>query len=392
MCVFPIAAASLLAACDDSVPRPVQWQHPQAELLPGHAGLSVELVGRESGSKRLPGGAPVEMVGIVDRVRGASESIRIGALDGPAHEVWGRIADVERSPTGLLYVLDSHFAEIRVFDGLDLEGVLEGVGDGPRAFRQPQSFTITEQGGLVISTGSSGLEFYRLSDDLVAQPVRTVRNIAPEGLCSIGDTVFVRGTRVADGARGGSRDTTLHGIVHAFRATDGGWIRSFGERYRSGNGLVNLRMDEGLLTCVDSPATVVVAFHLLPRILGYATDGSPKWITEFQDFRPIELTESSATGGDGAFRSRLRTGAHRLVSLVGLADGVALVQIVRFGEEHPDRPGSFRSDRTDVYLIHGDSGAAAWIPVEVPLAISASSRTIFTQAGREYPVLAGYNY
>lgn len=380
----------LLAACDNPGSQPIQFEHPQTDLLPGHHQVSVEKVVRAPESTSSV--ASSALSSIRDHLSVASESIRIGALDTPVHEVWGRIADVEQRSSGPIYVLDSHFSEIRVFDGSGFRGVIDGVGDGPEGFRQPQALTLTERGNLVVSTGASGLKFYRLSRDVVAEPLRTVRDVAPENVCSIGDTVFVRGRRVAEESRNDSNDTPLPGLVHAYRATDGEWIRSFGEGYGSENGLVNLRMNDGLLTCVDSPATVVVAFHLLPRILGYATDGSPKWITEFQDFRPIELTEYPEGENRGPFRSRIRTGAHRLVSLVGLADGAALVQIVRFGEENPDRPGSFRSDRMDVYIIDGDTGMAEWIPTELPLVVSASSRMIFTQAGQEYPVLAGYNY
>jgi 6-bladed beta-propeller protein len=106
---------------------------------------------------------------------------RIGALDEPAHEAFGRIADLAVDSDGQIYVLDAHAAEVRVFSaGGQHVGSFGRKGDGPGELRQPYALSVGPDGVLVlgrtVSRYSKTGEFIeRLSFALGVKGVSRVR-------------------------------------------------------------------------------------------------------------------------------------------------------------------------------------------------------------------------
>jgi 6-bladed beta-propeller len=81
---------------------------------------------------------------------------RIGALDEPAPEAFGRIADLAVDAEGQIYVLDAQAAEVRVFTAQGQHVRSFGrEGDGPGELRQPYALSVGPQGVLVLGRTAS---------------------------------------------------------------------------------------------------------------------------------------------------------------------------------------------------------------------------------------------
>ena len=92
---------------------------------------------------------------IVEALSGVVD-LRIGALDGPAPYVFGRVAGIVEGPLGRIFIADQLAHEIRVFD---TEGAflfsIGREGQGPGEFTGPCCLSFAPDGTLWVRDGGN---------------------------------------------------------------------------------------------------------------------------------------------------------------------------------------------------------------------------------------------
>lgn len=370
----------LISSCREGSGGANTIEHPLAVALP-HTALgdsTIALTLREEGPPHLQ--ALAQMVEEADLVR------EVGTLDGSPETVWGQVRDIATDARGRHYVLDGYYSDIRVFDdSAELVTTFGQHGGGPVEFINPQALAIGPEGQVVVATRGSGTKIFQPRGQEGVELVHSLSEIVGDDACIIGDTAFLRG-RVA--LTSYSDSVRAQALIHAYSIRDGSWIRSFGLGYSYHNPLVRRRLSQGGLACASSPATVLLTFDMLPYLLAYGTDGTLRWKGHVKDFSPAFMQEFFE-GDQSGFRVRIRTGTHRVLSVVSLKNNF-LLQVIRFGKESETNPGSFSSDRRDTYLVSAATGDYAWLGTQVPWVIAATENMLFAHGGREYPAIAHY--
>ena len=79
------------------------------------------------------------------------EELKIGALDGPEHEIFGRIVGIVADSAGTIYVADSQVPVVRVFDrDGNYQGSLGRSGEGPGEFLRINGIAALPGGRIVV--------------------------------------------------------------------------------------------------------------------------------------------------------------------------------------------------------------------------------------------------
>lgn len=96
------------------------------------------------------------------------EELRIGTLDGPVEEAFGRIGTIAVHPSGVMAVADLQGPVIRLFDGEGRYlGDLGRAGEGPGEYRQLLGLEVHPEGFAIWDAGNGRLSVYDPQGDVL---------------------------------------------------------------------------------------------------------------------------------------------------------------------------------------------------------------------------------
>lgn len=350
-----------LGACDSRAR--IETVHPTRANLRGMGGAAVLL------PDSFPTGLSPAELSEWTRTRnwfvGARTTLRIGKLavnGGEGPEVFGVIWDVEMDQAGNIYVLDIDNYQVRIFDsvGRYVEG-FGGPGNGPEQFRAPKGIELLDDGRLVVADRGNQLKVFVKSPEGYSR-TETIRvPLAPVGLCSIRDRIFVS-----------ARSNLGDAIVHEVATRQGRSHRSFGNGYKADNDLARGQLSDGLVACTAYPARVSFAFSLFPLVRGYdADDGELLWAARMKEYAQMGITEHRYPNGRSAIRFSHEGVVENLVLMHGISSKHFLMQTgrgVRPGQDDLPTDPEIRT-----YLVDAATGNGALVSDSLPMIMAADS-------------------
>ncbi len=275
-------------------------------------------------------GATISISGQADReaedlqrrcgaIIGYADTVGVGMLEGDPSYTIGSARDVAVDDAGRLYVLDSRFHEVKVFDtnGALLESV-GGRGKGPGEFAGPTSIAVDGKQRLYVGDMTRVVHVFDWSDGRLKYKRMFRLRVEPRDMCFMRGHLLVHGLTLEDNR-----------LIHVYDR-DGSYERSFAVLYDSGNGLVDYKLSLGRIACLQSEGTVVYApISVIPEIRGYSIRGDLLWVTRVLDYKPI-LFEEMPGGSRITVPGR---GYHRILSLVSGGGGCLVLQIAFLSRE-----------------------------------------------------------
>ncbi len=300
----------------------------------------------------------------------ASEERRIGALEAPAEEVFGTIADVDVDAEGRVYVLDSRFNQVRIFSpsGTLIEAVGR-PGAGPGDLRAPSVLTVAHDRRLYVADRPTHIHvFDRIGGKYRFQ--RTVSiDVTTSDMCVMGDTLFVQGVKFGRNVILHKFDRDLHHVA------------SFGSVYESGNAMVDWQTSSGRITCAEREQIVVYApTSLLGEVRGFGTDGRLVWVTRLEGFRPIEVFVRP----DGGRRVTVpEQGYNRVRSVVYSGPDDVIVQVAYETRESQAAKKEF--EQLVTIHLNPRSGQGSVLSRDFPLISKITSSLLVSQREDPFP-------
>lgn len=327
---------SLIAAgCSGDASVLEEIKHPHPTDLRRPTGTRPVTIG-------LGNGAPA-LNGILGSLAAAQSLATIGVEDGPPDQAIGKTEDVVFDASGNLFVLDSHFSQVRLFgsDG-KFRGAVGGPGRGAGQFRNPVSVTVDEAG--VIYVGGIDRRIVTFEpDDVGYRPGRELHlPVAPRDMCWLGGELIVHGVNHDDGT-----------ILHRYNA-DGRLISSFGVVYGKRNPLVMSELSRGAIACLTEPQLIVFApKSVLAEVRAYRPDGDLAWLGELSGYKPMNVTEQINIGMSVRVPP---DGFNRLHQLAAVGPNRILLQVAFVKDDVHLARGLFTSVRS--LVLDGSTGAS----------------------------------
>lgn len=288
--ILAFAAGLALGACFQG-PEAAEIEHPTPENAPPASAVRIT---RDSIPSGMDQEALLNWLLVRDELAEARTVLRIGAANTDGPDAFGNIADIAMSPSGDIFVLDEQAQEVLIFDsnGRFVQSI-GGVGDGPMEFRYANSITLLTNSVLAVSSRGPQLKLFRSSegtwqlDSIVRVPA-----ISRDACFTEDRRIFVAGYK---------KDNNT--LVHEVAESLDGDTRDFGDGYRDDQWLVQMRMGEGIVECVDEPRAIVFAFRGQPLIRAHhPDDGSVIWSAVLVDFVPEPVLEGVRPTGQAYVR------------------------------------------------------------------------------------------
>lgn len=224
----------------------------------------------------------------------ATDTLVIGKDDSIKHHLFGRVPQVATDHHQFLFVLDSEFNEVRIFD---YEGNYVSsfgrAGPGPGEFAAPEFIAVSDSGNHVIVFDSRGdIEVYERQAAGVYQFRNSVKKnklqIIPFGttMCAMHGHLFLLAYR-----------PDLEGIIHKV-TIDGDLVMSFGPQYDFPSDFVVASLTaRGFIACSEKYNVVAWIRTNVPVITGFSGYGEFLWNVRLDGFKPIRIASYSEYGG-----------------------------------------------------------------------------------------------
>ena len=194
--------------------------------------------------------------------------------------MFGYIADVATDGNETLYILDSEYNEVRMFDfSGNLLGSFGGPGEGPGEFRTPQEIAVSGRTIFVVEDIRIHV-FEHQASGVMLKDSFSRDFMGFSGNCAINGHLYTSGYK-----------PKAEHLVHRLTA-DGVRKNSFVEVYASANTSVQTTMSlESLLACSEKHRIVGVIKDNIPALTAYTEDGVVVWRTRLADFKPRVMEE-----------------------------------------------------------------------------------------------------
>ena len=352
-------------------------QHPRDELR-------VRPDGARIGTIASPEVSLPDSTSGLQRLLGATKVATIGRNEGEQHEMFGRVSGVEIDQLGRVYVLDSRFSEVRVFDRLGRHLASQGrPGQGPGEYLEPRVLISGSNGSFMVADGTRALTVLTredVEDGLSLDYVhRAPVDMRPFGGCQIGDRLLLLGLRYANEENFMDPANATLQIFHVF-TTAGDYMRSFGRTYAAKSPLILFHLTDGPLVCdrlgerlYYAPATA------LGEVRAYNLDGDALWITPLPGYRPPNITERP----NGASRMEIPAdGFHSTLSIHLLDDNYILVQVALM--ERDQELGGATAQQIDTYVLDKDTGDGVFAGSDLPHVIAIGPQGFVTLREEPY--------
>jgi hypothetical protein len=286
--------------------------------------------------------APTLAAQVIDPA--ARPSLELGALDSPAHQVFGRIADVSFDWSGGLFVLDGQARELRWF-GADGELLARAgrSGQGPGEFLSPVAVAIGREGEVaVLDAQQARVSWFTAREGALIPSGDSRVVVGAFDFCVVGSAVLV----LAHSPEG-------DGIVFVTNR-DGVVERSFGTRPpmnpRATSGLPQRIVESlsvrGRIACDPGAERFVLIHEQLPIVRAFSLSGEVLWETELQDYHPVHWVTN---GGIRMSPDPASGTAHTTLEATLTDDGLVVVTLHEGGGTEP-------AGRLERRVLRADNG------------------------------------
>lgn len=342
LCCWVFLSGVAAGGCFEG-PQANEVQHPTPENAAPSDAVRISQSRLPSG---MSPGALANWQSVKDEITGSQTVLRIGATDTDGPDAFGSVVDVAVSRAGDVFVLDDQAQEVRIFDsnGRFVQS-LGGLGDGPTEFRYANGITLLQDGKLVVSSRGPQLKYFGLSDRAwILEQIVQVPAISRDVCFVDDDRIFVAGHKR-------DNNTVIHEVVDSPDQES----RDFGDGYRDDQWLVQMRMSEGMIECIEKPRAVVFAFRGLPIVRAHRPDdGSIIWSTVLEDFVPQPVLGGVRRTGQPYVRQGQANQWDVMGAIHSIRPGYILLQTGRF--DLLEQSVTVRS-----YLLDASSGRGAFI-------------------------------
>lgn len=232
-----------------------------------------------------------------------ADSVVLGVVEGEHHEMLGYIADVATDGLETLYILDSEYNEVRVFDfDGNFLGSLGGPGRGPGEFRSPREIAVSGQTVFAVEYLRVHA-FERQESGFMLKDSSKKDFMGFRGNCAMNGHLYTVGYSPEE-----------EHVIHK-QTADGVRETSFAEPYSSANTAVQTIMSsDGLLACSEKHRIIGVIMDNIPALTAYTDDGVVVWRTRSADFKPRVMEELIGSEGRAAIRQGSGGYLHTLFS------------------------------------------------------------------------------
>ena len=209
-----------------------------------------------------------------------ADSVVLGLLEGEHHEMFGHVADVATDHLESLYILDSQYKEVRVYDfGGDFLSSFGGPGEGPGEFRLPRE--VAASGPFVTVAEPLRLHvFERQASGFVLKDTFNKDAMGRDGNCVMNGHLYTAGY-----------DPESDHFVQKL-TPDGVRVASFFGLYPTANTTLKAMMArETRLACSARDGILAVVPNNIPALSAYTEDGHLIWRARLADFRLATMEE-----------------------------------------------------------------------------------------------------
>ncbi len=306
--------------------------------------------------------------------------LTVGELDSDRRElVFGSVIAGRIVPNYGVIVLDEHFEEFRAFDFAGRLLTRFGhAGFGPGEFLSPAGFDVSGDSSVFLLERNgrvSRFAFWRghasFRDGFRLETGRA------EGICVIGDTVFIRGSDR-------SRDTDISALSYSGRRLltfeptprHDSWIMR--SQLASGNMVCNSR--EGLVASFRDHTATLSVYNPLGSLLH--SDTIPGYVSPIIELLP-----------DGGVRQSIppdSEGVDQLLSICALDGGHFLVQVARMAFDRQALRARIVKRRS--YVYDSDAGRFEAVMKDLPKILDVRDGLILSITDDPFPVFEVWNY
>jgi len=284
---------------------------------------------------------------------------------------------------GRFALLDARLATLKVFDRQGLPLAEHGrSGSGPGEFRVPTAMVaITADTVAVLDHSLSRISFFNTAMTKNAYVRSFQLEVPSRDFCLVKPWMFLASFR--------AKDTTMVRRIDF----DGTELGAFGAPFPEGGtdlGLSRMVSLQAKIACFPTERLVLLASDWFPTIRAYdAESGSLRWTTNLSKF---EQTDIEATGNGGvSFRPPKGLALHKVLAIVALEGGVALVQLERSWKDSPG-PKAQVERQFEIRLLRTDTGKELGSQVGLPVALVSDGTTLFLSDTTDYPKVLRAEY
>ena len=349
-------------------------QHPTAENIPDPDTLAHFITEADTVS------TDPDMEALAQRLRAAVPIDTIGALEGPRHYMLGEIVDAGLNSRGELFVLDSEHRELFVYTSTgDYIMTIGRPGDGPGEFAYPEDLYIDVQDRIYVADRRSRISVLTPTTASYTFSHLIALNFSPASICAVDDAVFVAGPMAG-------RDSNP---IHAFAASDGQYLSSLGQPYRTTSATVRQQLSEGKLSCPIGSSKLLYMYDVFPIIYGFEASGDFAWASSLDDYQGFEIVET-VIDGEPWIMSRPREGRFdRLEAIIPTQGSSAIVQILRVSI---DQASESRTAQRKTYLVHAESGKGMHLGWQFPRIHAMNDTLLVASTLDDFPAIVLYQY
>lgn len=314
---------------------------------------------------------------LLSRLRSPKLIWTVGQRDGPYDSVFGELFDgaISEHPVRA-FALDGRFSTIRVYSlSGQFKGEFGGAGGGPGEFLSPQA--INAKGGVAMVLDRHGyINVFVEQDGLYAFAEKVSLEASAEALCVFDHEVLIQGW---------SPKTDALFLIHDLDTRRTRW---FGERYRSGNGLIRQQLSDAVVGCNQRFA--VWMFEHVPIV--NASDlvtGRLVWQSRIPKFQNLRIVETWNKNGRPRieYEGDVYSVAH---SVVALGEKHFLLQIATY--EYSEEDGYLDRTTVETYLLKASNGEGWYLGKMLPTITAATDSLLLAQTNDPFPQLSLYRY
>lgn len=347
--------------------------HPTPENIPDDDEV-VDLIKKNERSKDLEGE--------VEGLRNAKEILIIGVKEGESDEIIGKVEDVKAAPEGYIYLLDSRYNEVRVYNPFgDLVQTFGKPGRGPDELMAPTTLMESDRGDVIVADGARQVKVFD-RDRSSFKHRKTIRlGVGLDDMClNNQNELFVFGY---------DERKTIHSFSLADEEYSFDKVESFGTYYRDDDELVRSNMSIGLIGCGQDG--IVYTLKFLPVLYGHMRNGEGAWKTKLSDFSTIKATEVTVGGRKGLRFETGDVGYHdTVVSLTTIPGGRVIFQTARQTTQSIKEGREYAELFT--YVIDIQTGQGAYVGNHLPPIYDATSKKLYTGVNAPFPQVKIYQY
>lgn len=306
----------------------------------------------------------------VQWLSGTEEVFRIGVRDGELHEMFGSIKDVAVNGEGDIFVLDYQHKQVFMFgsDGSYIQSIGQ-AGAGPGEFEFPEAIVTDDHDRLIVADAKLRISVFALHEGTNALESAIMLAFSPKDMCIANGQLFLAGAWLDQGNR----------YVHSF-TTDGQYVRSLGELYKSDVPLLGQGLSYGPLACGKDGEGLVYMFGWLPVIHSYSQSGESRWISMLGDFDPTGVFSYGASEvryeGDGSAFDVVE-------NVVAASAELVLVQVKRITQESMEAQLPYA--RLSTYVFSLESGNGIYVGDKFPPIYAVRANRLFAASASPFP-------